>query len=220
MLSDSPSLQEILWNFSRFKDERKRLTLMENPYFYDQYQLPTSPEAYDDKFERYPTKDFWFARQWGQKLYVLTDKPEPVYIMTDSSRSFGNFWCPKKAIIFKGSIGHLVLVFLCVSDILPDIRGRLRGEAIVKKSLEDTPCGFCKRLPASTIPKASGNRHGLQPIVTQGCPLMGWKCSIGSLSTHTSVDVGLRICTGAASDSPVCCDLLHIQLRLLTRRSS
>ena len=110
ILSDSPTHQEILWNFSRFKDEKKRLTLTENPYFYETYQLPTSPEKYDDKFQVHPTKDFWFARSSSQKLYVLTDKPEPVYIMTDSLRSFGNFWCPKNAIIFKGS-GHLFLFF-------------------------------------------------------------------------------------------------------------
>ena len=99
--------------------------------------------------------------------------------------------------------------FFCVSDVFPDIRGRLRGETIVKDSLEGTSCGFCKQLPVSTIPSASGNRHGLQPIITQGCPLMGWKCSIGCLPMHTSVDFGLRICTGqAASDSPVCCDVI------------
>jgi hypothetical protein len=38
---------------------------------------------------------------------------------------------------------------------------------------------------------------------------MGWKCSTGYLPMHTSIDVGLRICTGReASDSPVCCDVI------------
>ena len=97
MLSDSPSLQEILWNFSRFKDKKKRLTLMQNPHFYA--ELPTSPEAYGDSVEINPTEDFRHA----DEFYILTDKPNLVYIMTDQvSRSFGNFWCLKNAIIFKG----------------------------------------------------------------------------------------------------------------------
>ena len=99
-LSDSPSLREILWNFSRFKDEKQRLTLRENPYFYA--VLPASPEAYGDSIKIDPTEDFRHA----DEFYVLTDNPpnpEPVYIVTDQvSRSFANFWCLKNAIIFKG----------------------------------------------------------------------------------------------------------------------
>ena len=97
VLSNEPSLQEILWNFSRFKDEKQRLTLGDNPHFYS--ELPTSLEAYMDSLEIDPTDDFWHA----DKFYVLTDKPEPLYIVTDrSSQSFGNFWRPQNAIIFKG----------------------------------------------------------------------------------------------------------------------
>jgi hypothetical protein len=37
---------------------------------------------------------------------------------------------------------------------------------------------------------------------------MGW-CSTGSFPMHTSVDVGLRICTGqVAPDNPVRCDVI------------
>ena len=97
MLSNSPSLQEILWNFSCFEDETLRLTLRDNPHFYA--ELPTSPEAYGDRVEIDPTEDFRHA----DKFYVLTDKPELVHIVTDEAmRSFGNFWCPQNAIIFKG----------------------------------------------------------------------------------------------------------------------
>jgi hypothetical protein len=99
-LSDRPSIQEILWNFSRFKDEKMRLTLRENPHFYT--RLPMLPEEYEDRVEVYPTKDFEYVI-----FHVLTDKPEPVHVMTDS-QSFGNFWCPKNAIIFKG-LGTLFL---------------------------------------------------------------------------------------------------------------
>jgi hypothetical protein len=97
LLGSNPSLQEILWNFSRSKDEKQRLTLRENPHFYA--ELPTSPDAYGDSVRIDPTEDFRHAN----KFYVLTDKPELVYIMTDQVlRSFGNFWCPKNSIIFKG----------------------------------------------------------------------------------------------------------------------
>jgi hypothetical protein len=100
VLSKNPSIQEVLWNFSRFKDERQCLTLVDNPHFYE--ELPTSPEAYGDGVQIDPTEDF----QHSNKFYVLTDKAELVYIMTDHwgqvSQSFGNFWRPHNAIIFKG----------------------------------------------------------------------------------------------------------------------
>ena len=95
-VSDNPSLQEILWNFSCIKQEG--MTLRNNPHFYA--ELPTSPEEYEDSLKIDPTEDF----QDGNKFYVLTDKPELVHIKTDKVlRSFGNFWCPKDSIIFKGS---------------------------------------------------------------------------------------------------------------------
>ena len=97
VLSNSPSLQEILWNFSRFKDEKYRLALRENPHFYA--ELPTSPEAYGNSVEIYPTEDFRHL----DNIYVLIDKPQHVHIMTDQvSQSFGNIWCPQNAIVLKG----------------------------------------------------------------------------------------------------------------------
>jgi hypothetical protein len=105
LLSSSPSLQEILWNFSRFKDKKQCLTLGQNPHFYA--ELPTSPEEYGDILRIDPTEDFRHAN----KLYVLIDKPELVYIMTDQVlQSFGNFWCPKSDFIFKGS--NILFLFL------------------------------------------------------------------------------------------------------------
>ena len=98
-LSYNSSLQEILWNFSRFVDENNRLTLRDNPHFY--VGLPTSPDAFGDSIKINPTEDFWYSN----KFYVLVDKPEIVHIMTDQvSQSFGNFWCPRNAIIFKGLV--------------------------------------------------------------------------------------------------------------------
>jgi hypothetical protein len=202
VLSDSSSLREILWNFSRFKDEKQRLTLRQNPHFYA--ELPTSPEAYDDSIKIDPTEDF----QHADEFYVLTDNPEPVYIMTDQvSRSFGNFWCPNIAIIFKGL--SILFVLCCVFDVLLDISGRLMGWRIVNASLTGTHCWFCKRLLVSTFPRTSGNCRGLQPIITQGYPFMGWECLIPCLPIPNSVDFGLCVCVGrAAPDGSVRYDVI------------
>ena len=106
LLSKSPSLQEILWNFSRFKDEKQCLTLRDNPHFYA--KLPILPHAYEASLKIDPTEDFRHANEF----YVLTDKPDPLYIMTDQVLwSPGNFWRPNNAIIFKG-LGILFLFAL------------------------------------------------------------------------------------------------------------
>ena len=97
-LSGNPSIQEVLWNFSRVEYKTRRLTLRENPHFYE--KLPTSAEGYGDNLKINPIEDF----RHTDKFYVLTDKPEMVHIMNNQiSRSFGNFWCPSTSIIFKGS---------------------------------------------------------------------------------------------------------------------
>lgn len=96
-LSEQPSLLEILQSLNSLGDKKNRLTLRNNPHFYA--RLPTSPEAYGDDFELDPIEDFRHA----DEFYVLTDRAELVHIMTDSDlRFFGNFWCPKNSIIFKG----------------------------------------------------------------------------------------------------------------------
>jgi hypothetical protein len=95
-LGRGTSVQEVLWNFSRFKDER-RLTLKQNPHFY--LGLPTSQNAYGGDFSVEPIENFQHA-----KICVLTDKPGRVFLETDKNRrAFGNLWVPDKAIIFKGS---------------------------------------------------------------------------------------------------------------------
>jgi len=110
VISDDPSLQEILWNFSRLKNRKQRLILRENPHFYA--DLPTSPEAYGDGVEIDPTEDF----QHADMFYVLTDRPSLVCITTDQdTRYFGNFWCPQNAVIFKGlGVCVLFIYFPCL----------------------------------------------------------------------------------------------------------
>ena len=113
-------------------------------------------------------------------------------------------------------------IYSPVSDVFPDFRG-LRGQDIVKASLGGTYCGFCKSLPVSTISRASRNHHGQQPTITLACPWVSWnfhvlavalRCSTGHprthSSTHSSVDISLRVCTGRAAPEthPVCCDVI------------
>ena len=187
--SDNSSFQDILWNFCRLNDKKKRLTLKENPHFYA--GLPTLLMALGDGVEIDPTEDF----QHEDVFYVLTDKQEPVHIMTNNKilHSFGNLWRSENGIILKGLS---IFFFPPVSDFLTDICGRLRGEGIVKASLRGTYYGFYTRfhierpLVSTSVPKASGtrNHHQLQPIVTELYPWTGWECFIDSPPMDSCVD--------------------------------
>jgi hypothetical protein len=87
----------VLWNFYRIKDTKKCLTLMDNPHFYA--ELPESGENYGRRIRIDPTENFSQA----DKFYVLTDRQELVYIMTDQvTLTFGNFWRSGNGLIFKG----------------------------------------------------------------------------------------------------------------------
>ena len=184
-LSDTPSVQEILRDFSFFKGEKGHLTLKDNPHFYA--ELPTSLEAHGDIVKINPTEDFRRA----VKFYVLTDKQEVVHIMTGSKilLSFGNLWRSQNTIILKGSG-----VFLGVSpdsDPLTDICGRLIGKSIVEASLKGTfrEC-YATRLPISTVPRAFRTRNdlGLHSIGTKLYPWTGWDRFIDSPPMDSSVD--------------------------------
>ncbi|KAI0251685.1 hypothetical protein BJV78DRAFT_417870 [Lactifluus subvellereus] len=140
MLSKRSNLQEIFWNFSRMKDEKKRLTLKQNPHFYE--DLPASQEAYGHQFQTNPMKDFVQA----PKIYVLTDKPGRVYLETEqNTRAFGNFWVPNGAIIFK------------------DVCGKLEGESIVGASIEGTPNIWYREEPPPSPTSPSGVRAATVP---------------------------------------------------------
>ena len=105
LVYEGSAIQDILWNFYRFNDRKKCLTLMDNPHFYK--ELPKLLEEYGSKIEIDPTEDLWQA----DKFYVLTDRQELVYIMTDQvTLTFGNFWRSENALIFKGLI--IFVVFL------------------------------------------------------------------------------------------------------------
>jgi hypothetical protein len=208
VLNENPSLAEILWNFSRFKDER-RLTLTQNPHFYT--YLPASPEAYGGEFEIEPTEDF----QHANKFYVLTDRPGLVYIKTDQySRCFGNSWYPNGAVIFKGEHILFSFPFLCaVSHDFPDLRGRLQGEKVIKASLHTTQWRFCTQPLGSNYPEPerSGNGHRRRLTLALECPCENWKQQIDNLHySGKSTYLNLRVCSGRLGDpfsSPVRCNI-------------
>ena len=99
------TFSDILWDFYHLRDTKKRLTFMDNPHFYA--KLPKSQEEYESRIEIDPTEDLWQA----DKFYVLTDRRELVYTMTDQvSLTFGNFWRCNNTLIFKGL--SIFVVFL------------------------------------------------------------------------------------------------------------
>ena len=93
-------LSEVLWMFSRFEDERRHLSLGQNPHFYE--ALPPFPETYGNKFRMNPIQTFRYER-----VSVLIDHPDHtgrVFLETASEvRAFGNVWDANDAIVFKGS---------------------------------------------------------------------------------------------------------------------
>jgi len=199
VVNENPSLAEVLWNFSCFKDER-RVTLKQHPHFYA--HLPMSPDAYSGGFTMEPTEDF----QHGDKFYVLTDRQGLAYFKTDQyTRYFGNFWCPNGAIIFKGE--HVLHWFsLIVSDILLDLSGRLVGETIIKASPKTKHWQFCTPPPVSFTPILSTVANGRRcpPIITLECPCENWMRQIDGLPG--SDDINLIVCAGRATpDCPVRC---------------
>jgi hypothetical protein len=99
ILAPHSDLSEVLWMFSRFNDENKRLAPKQNPYFYN--GLPTFPEAYGGEFRKDPMATFEHER-----INVLIDSLDHagrVFLETKGKMwAFDNFWVPDDAIIFQG----------------------------------------------------------------------------------------------------------------------
>jgi len=115
VLSHKSKLPEVLWNFSRFKGE-KRLTLKQNPHFYEFSHIPTTVTLYHGGFKANPIENF---RPRDAKFWVITDKPSSrIFLETPQQvRAFGNVWrVPysnnNDVIIFKGSSMTLFFSFL------------------------------------------------------------------------------------------------------------
>ena len=98
VLNNDSKLQEILWNFSRF-DREGRLTLSQNPHFYD--RLPTSPSENWSEFDTKATEENWPTNH-TQPIYVLTNFPGRVFLeLGPNPRAFDNVWNTNGTLIFK-----------------------------------------------------------------------------------------------------------------------
>jgi hypothetical protein len=88
MLPNNLRSSEIIWNFTRYKDNRQG-TLRQNPHFY--MGLPTSIYAYGAGFSEDSLKDF--PVESNDTIYVLVDKSGPGRIHLEvetGNRTFGN----------------------------------------------------------------------------------------------------------------------------------
>jgi hypothetical protein len=99
--STSPSLLEILWNFSRYED-RARITLEQNPHFY--LQFPADESAYTPMFQCHPLQGPRGALEHNATVYVLFDGPGRVLLDAEGKlRIFCNVWSLNGSLIFRGS---------------------------------------------------------------------------------------------------------------------
>ena len=132
-LGENPNITEVLWNFSRLRDPKKRLTLKQNPHFYE--HLPRVPEKYTTNFRCDPIKDLSFRHR---QIYVLTDRPRRIYLDAGLvPRAFGNIWLPHHAFIFQGSSdSFLIFSIFTHFYIFADVCGKLEGEEIVWASIK------------------------------------------------------------------------------------
>ncbi|KAN0137486.1 hypothetical protein V8E53_004537 [Lactarius tabidus] len=104
-LSANPSLPEIIWNFSRYKDY-VRITLEQNPHFY--LRCPADESAYTSTFRRQPVQDTNGALEHNDTAYVLFDRPCRLFLDTEPRpRIFGNVWSLNGILVFRDSSGVL-----------------------------------------------------------------------------------------------------------------
>jgi hypothetical protein len=107
-LSVIPSLPEILWKFSRYKDRRARITLEQNPHFY--LRCPADESSYTPTFRCHPLQDPSGALEHNDTVYVLFDRPGRVFLDIEyRPRIFGNVWLLNGSLIFRG-LCHISLV--------------------------------------------------------------------------------------------------------------
>ena len=140
-LDSALGLPFILWYFSGRKPE-KRLTLAQNPQFYDEF-----PTTYG------PASQIWPAEipdKYHDTFYVLTNNERRVVLeFGESWRSFDNIWRTNdNTLILKGS--SCLPSFFLLTNIIPDVIGNIEGEAIVEKSFRAGPLALprpCKKHP-------------------------------------------------------------------------
>ena len=86
-----------------------------------------------------------------------------------------------------------------LSDILPDLGGRLMGENIIRASLKTKHWQFCTRprVPAAPVLSTVANRRICPPSIALECPCENWKRQIDGLPG--SDDINLIVCAGRAT---------------------
>jgi hypothetical protein len=163
--SASPSLPEILWNFSRYND-RARITLEKNPHFY--LHCPTDESAYTPTFQCYPLQaPSVLALEHNSTVFVLFDGPSSVFLDIECNiRIFCNVWSLNGVLIFRGSrhISHLD----SYSDVRSDRFGVLQGEQLVRGSSVRGKLWYCEQQVVSNDFNSCSrlNHSCLRPIVT------------------------------------------------------
>ena len=174
--ADIKDLPEILWNFSHFKD-KQRLTLAENPHFYE--NLPLSPDEYAETFRGRCIENYL-----PTKIFVPINKSRRVYFNFAGNRRVFDVWKTKSTLIFKG-LGSTLLIFP-LADIFPDVHGNLEGETTVERSIN--PCAppfqYCKK-HTQGVPEEVENTDD-------------WR---GPIRTAEDT-IGTHICVSAASTQP------------------
>ncbi|KAI9439128.1 hypothetical protein H4582DRAFT_2075780 [Lactarius indigo] len=176
MLSAQSEFPEILWNFSRLTDERRRIPLRQNPHFY--HHLPTSREAYGAEFSMDSMKDFLLS---NDTIYVLVDKPSlgRIYLEAqERKRIFGNVWMPKPndVMIFK------------------DIRGKLQGEQLVGNDIQSHQELFWRdELDISLMDSCAIPRELPKLPWKPVTDIQDWKVLIQEKTLH-STKTSVRIC--------------------------
>ena len=99
--SASPTLPEILWNFSRYNDHA-RITLEQNPHFY--LDCPSNESAYTSLFQRHPVNGPSAGLGHNGTVYVLFDGMSRLFLDIGlNPRIFCNVWLLNGVLIFRGS---------------------------------------------------------------------------------------------------------------------
>jgi hypothetical protein len=163
--SASPSLPEILWNFSRY-DDRTRITLEQNPHFY--LDCHTDESAYAPTFECHPLQGPSIEVEHNGTVYVLFNGPSRVFLDIGSNfRTFCNVWSLNGVQILRGSRHIFPSRFF--SDVLSDRFGVLQGEQLVRGSSVRSRLWYCEQQAITNDSKSCSrptHRCCLRPIVT------------------------------------------------------
>jgi hypothetical protein len=125
---------EIIWNLGHFEDNsEKRITLAQNPQFYD--ELDELPSSYSANFFYKSTYEY---DEEQKVIFVLTKNSHEVLPVFECvpPRALDNIWFTYNTIIVRGLF--LSFLFLSSTNNFLDTRGNLFGESAVPNSITAT----------------------------------------------------------------------------------